>query len=411
MGWKRFITTITTAAVILSASAYCKENIYKINIIKVRKAEQKTGKHIIYYKVKPGDTLYGILKKYGLPLKMIGEVIKLNKIKNPNLILKGQVLKIPLPGVKKNKNKKRFRISKNVMPDFSPVINGRGSKIYKKGMILLNSGTINLQQNPVITIAGNSYIIDLNRNLTKQEVKELQNVGYKIIKNKKQLRKLVEENILNTFGSFEANGTIKLGIFDKLTYHYDYLIYDMETGSTKIFNMTPDTPKELKNLLAAYGITVEQPKIKVERGNPGTVKILTGTNIEKIIELIHILTGERAVKDGGGYSFNKLKIFVVKEMTSPEEITKKKMAGFTIVKIYPDMRKNIREAVNAIPFAIQKIRLIIVEPPGTEGKRSKFEIRGFSIDTPKNHYFVIPGVEKPEEIPYMVARGINLIIY
>ncbi|WP_457569336.1 LysM peptidoglycan-binding domain-containing protein [Desulfurobacterium sp.] len=411
MGWKRFITTIAAVSVILPASAYCKKNIYKINIIKVRKAEQETGKHIIYYKVKPGDTLYGILKKYGLPLKMIGEVVKLNKIKNPNLILKGQVLKIPLPGVKTTKKRQKFKISSKVTPDFSPVINGKGSKIYKNGMILLNSGTINLKQNPVITVGGNNYIIDLNNNLTEEEIKELQNIGYKVVKNEKQLRKLVEENLLNTFGSFEANGTIKLGIFDKLTYHYDYLIYDMETGSTKIFNMTPDTPKELRNLLAAYGITVEQPKIKVERGNPGIVKILTGTNIEKITELIHILTGEKAVKDEDGYSFNKLKIFVVKEMTSPEEITKKKMAGFTIVKIYPDMRKNIREAVNAIPFAIQKIKLIIVEPPGTDGKRSRFEIKGFSIDTPENNYFVIPGVEKPEEIPYMVSRGVNLIIY
>ncbi|WP_456397628.1 LysM peptidoglycan-binding domain-containing protein [Desulfurobacterium sp.] len=411
MDWKHFITTIATVSIILPTSAYCRNNIYKINIIKIRKAEQRTRKHIIYYKVKPGDTLYGILRKYNLPLKMLGEVVKLNKIKNPNLILKGQVLKIPLPGVKRNKTRKRFKISKNVIPDFSPVINGKGSKIYKKGMILLKSGMVNLQQNPVITIAGNNYIIDLNRNLTEEEIKELQNIGYKIIKDEKQLRKLVEENLLNTFGSFEANGTIKLGTFDKLTYHYDYLIYDMETGSTKIFNITPDTPKELKNLLAAYGITVEQPKMKYEKGNPGIVKILIGTNIEKITELIHILTGEKAVKDENGYSFNKLKIFVVKEMASPEEITKKKMAGFTIVKIYPDMRKNIREAVNAIPFAIQKIKLIIVEPPGTNGKRSRFEIRGFSIDTPENNYFVIPGVEKPEEIPYMVSRGINLIIY
>ncbi|WP_456426756.1 LysM peptidoglycan-binding domain-containing protein [Desulfurobacterium sp.] len=408
MGWKRFIAALL---IILPAPAYGSRNIYKINIIRIRKAQENTGKKIIYYKIKPGDTLYGILRKYNLPLKMIGEVAKLNKLKNPNLILKGHILKIPLPGVKKKGVKEKFKIANNVVPDFFPIINGRGFRSYKKGMILLNSGTVNLQQNPVVTTGGNNYIIDLNNNLTEQEIKELQNIGYKVIKNKNQLRKLVEENLLNTFGSFEANGTIKLGTFDRLTYHYDYLIYDMETGSTKIFNLTPDTPKELKNLLSAYGITVEQPEAKSEKGESGTLKILTGTNIEKITELIHLLTGEKAIKDGNGYSFNRHKIFVVKEMTSPEEITKKKMAGFTIAKVYPDMGKSIREAVNTIPFAIQRIKLIIVEPPGTEGKRSRFEIKGFSIETPNRTYFLIPGVEKPEEIPYLISRGINLIVY
>ncbi|WP_456438407.1 LysM peptidoglycan-binding domain-containing protein [Desulfurobacterium sp.] len=408
MGWKRFIAALL---IILPAPAYGSRNIYKINIIKIRKAQENTGKKIIYYKIKPGDTLYGILRKYNLPLKMIGEVAKLNKLKNPNLILKGHILKIPLPGVKKKGVKEKFKVANNVVPDFSPIINGKGARTYKKGMILLNSGMVNLQQNPVVTTGGSSYIIDLNNNLTEQEIKELQNIGYKVIKNKNQLRKLIEENLLNTFGSFEANGTIKLGTFDRLTYHYDYLIYDMETGSTKIFNLTPDTPKELKNLLSAYGITVEQPEAKFEKGKPGTLKILTGTNIEKITELIHLLTGEKAIKDGNGYSFNRHKIFVVKEMTSPEEITEKKMAGFTIAKVYPDMGKSIREAVNTIPFAIQRIKLIIVEPPGTEGKRSRFEIKGFSIETPNRTYFLIPGVEKPEEIPYLISRGINLIIY
>ncbi|WP_457567366.1 LysM peptidoglycan-binding domain-containing protein [Desulfurobacterium sp.] len=411
MGWKRIITIAAAASILLPQSGHCRKNVYRINIIKVNKALSGKGKNIIYYRVKPGDTLYGIMRKYNIPLKMIGEVVKLNKLKNPNLILKGQVLKIPLPGVKTNKKIKELKVAKSVIPDFSPVINGSGYKIYRKGMILLNSGTINMQQNPVITAGDQNYIIDLNRNLTEEEIKELEKIGYSIVKDQKQLRKLIEQRLLNTFGSFEANGTIKLGTFDKLQYHYDYLIYDMETGSTKIFNLSPDTPLELKNLLAAYGITVEQPKAKFEKGNPGSVKILTGSNVDKIAELIHLLTGEKAVKDKSGYTFNKLKIFIVREMTAPEDITKKKMEGFTVVKIYPDMEKNLREAVNAIPFAIQKIKLIIVEPPGTNGSRSKFEIRGFSVDTPEKNYFIIPGVEKPEEIPYLTSRGINLIIY
>lgn len=45
------------------------------------------------YKVKKGDTLYKIAKKYNTT---VDELVKLNNIKDPDLIITGQVLKIPV---------------------------------------------------------------------------------------------------------------------------------------------------------------------------------------------------------------------------------------------------------------------------------------------------------------------------
>ena len=46
----------------------------------------------IYYKVRRGDTLCFISKMYNIPLD---KIIRLNDIKNPNLIFPNQILKIP----------------------------------------------------------------------------------------------------------------------------------------------------------------------------------------------------------------------------------------------------------------------------------------------------------------------------
>lgn len=50
------------------------------------------GGRIIYHIVQPGDTLYKISKLYNVQL---GELIKLNEIKDPSHIFVGQTLKIP----------------------------------------------------------------------------------------------------------------------------------------------------------------------------------------------------------------------------------------------------------------------------------------------------------------------------
>lgn len=55
-----------------------------------KKSEPKKTQ-IIRYKVKKGDTLSKIAKKYGTT---VDKIAKTNKLKNPNLIYRGQVLKI-----------------------------------------------------------------------------------------------------------------------------------------------------------------------------------------------------------------------------------------------------------------------------------------------------------------------------
>lgn len=55
------------------------------------KAKKQSKPTVIRYKVKKGDTLSKISKKYGVS---VAKIAKDNKIKNPNLIRRGQVLKI-----------------------------------------------------------------------------------------------------------------------------------------------------------------------------------------------------------------------------------------------------------------------------------------------------------------------------
>ena len=43
------------------------------------------------YKIKWGDTLYGISRRYGVP---IATIVRLNRIQNPNLIYAGQTIRI-----------------------------------------------------------------------------------------------------------------------------------------------------------------------------------------------------------------------------------------------------------------------------------------------------------------------------
>lgn len=44
-----------------------------------------------YYVVRPEDTLYAIASRYGIT---VGDIQKMNKLGNPNLIFPGQILKL-----------------------------------------------------------------------------------------------------------------------------------------------------------------------------------------------------------------------------------------------------------------------------------------------------------------------------
>jgi lysozyme len=67
------------------------KNPNKIYVGQKIKIKGAASNNPVYYTVKPGDTLSGIAKKYGTTVR---ELVKMNNIKNPNLIYVGQKIRI-----------------------------------------------------------------------------------------------------------------------------------------------------------------------------------------------------------------------------------------------------------------------------------------------------------------------------
>jgi len=65
------------------------------------------------YTVKPGDSLIKIAKKYNVPVK---EIIKANNLKKPYTIYVGQKLKIPVKTPQKNQSKNTKIVIHKVKP-------------------------------------------------------------------------------------------------------------------------------------------------------------------------------------------------------------------------------------------------------------------------------------------------------
>ena len=52
---------------------------------------EAAGGYDKYYEVKPGDTLWGISRRFGIS---VDKLVRLNAIKNPDVLRVGQVLKL-----------------------------------------------------------------------------------------------------------------------------------------------------------------------------------------------------------------------------------------------------------------------------------------------------------------------------
>ncbi len=378
--------------------------VYEIRIVKYKDTKEINNHNFIVYKVKPGDTLSGIMKKFKLPPTMMDTIADVNKIKNPNLIYAGQKLKLPV-GTRDSSRRKLKKIE-----NLLPAIRMLGGKIDKSGAIFLKSGRVDLKKNPKISINGKKFILDLTDSLNRKLKEELGAIGIRVIK-PEELKKLLEDIINLNFGIIEKNGKLVLGVKDVLTYKYDYLSYNISTGNRMVINLKRDTPRTLVNLLKTYGVEVLQPEGKEFEGKVGKLRILSGSGVEKIAELMKIVTGEKGALKISGIEFPENHLFVAFDFVDPEEKVKLELEGYKVVVLSGDFIRDVEKIFSLIPIAYKRVNLIVVEPPGSNGERSKFEIPGLLISTEKRDWFLIDCVDKPEEIPYLRSRGVNLIIY
>ncbi len=379
--------------------------LYRVRIVKKVSIEQKASGKVIYYKVKKGDRLLKILKEFGIPPKKLSLVAEMNKIKNPNVIYPGQKIKLPLG---RNLVHGRFKLQKEER--FSAVLKELGVLVEGSGFILLNSGVVDFSKTPKIIQDNESFILDLNNQLTEDQIGELKSIGIGVLKGKKEFRELFEKQLISSFGSYDTNGTLSFGNRDRLVYRYDYSVFDESTGKLKIFNLSADTPYYLRRLMRAYGVDVYQPEVSDERGQFGKLKILSGNYLEKLAGLVTLVTGFVG-KFGEGISFEKMSLFIAKPNSDPERISLYRMKGFRTVILSNDFLNDVVKVLNSLAVPSERVKLVVVEPPGTSGKRSKFIINGLMVHARDRDWFMIDGVEKVDEIPYLRSRGVNLIIY
>ncbi len=393
-----------------SAFAKSKSPTYKISIVKRSVKVNKSSKGFIYYKVKPGETLYRILRRFHVPLRYMGRILKINHLKAPKYLRAGQVIKLPqsygMEGVSSSSELKLYSST-----DYANFLRKLGIKVVSHGIILLNSGEVNLSSTPLFKISDEKYLLDLKKILSNAQINELKGLGYGVVRKPSGVSPAVQDFLLVHYGAFDTNGTIEVGNRDRLTYHYDFAVYDPATGQVKVFNLKPDTPKTLRALLGSYGVLVYQPPAKSEGEKLGELKIVVGSPLEKIGSIVSVLTGEKAFLSGGVVFFKKSKIAIASQSANAAVVSRLKLKGYRIIDFSGNLKGDLINVISQIPLMIQKIRLVIVEPPGSKGKRSKFEIPGYIVQTPKENWFLLDYVERLEEIPYMRSRGVNIVFY
>jgi len=399
---KRALATFISL-VFLSSSAY--SEVYQINIVKERKSSEKPSRFIIY-RVKFGDTLIKIMNMFKIPKHFLYEIVRINKIKNPNLIYTGQKIKLPSfsePAVRKEPGRKFF--------EEIDLLKRLGGRIRTRGAIFVGDKEISFKKNPLVSLNGKDYLIDFG-DLSQSLKRKIEELGINVLSPKK-IGNLIDEYVESNFSEVSKNGKFILGSRDVLTYNYDYLVYDTVSGRRIVINRTPETPPPLKRLLSAYGITVVEPKfINPSPGEGwGKLKILKGEGIEKIANLISLLTGEKPKEIESGVLFQKKGIAVVYDSITPEERVRLEVNGNRVFVLTGNFLYDVENILSLVPIANKEVRLILNEPPGTKGKRSTFKIVGLLINAPKESWFLIDSVEKPEEIDYLRFRGVNLIFY
>ena len=395
------------ASLLISNESLADNRIYKIRIVKrVFKKEARVEK-VIYYKVKPGDTLYKILKKLKVPPKKLSLVVKINKIKNPDLIYAGQKLKIPF---REKLSRLHFKVrGKN--KDLSPLMKSLGVQVLNSGFILLNSGTVDFSETPKISVGNRSFILDMGNRIGGDQEEELKSIGIGVLRGNDELREVIESQLISSFGSYDSNGTLKFGSMDRLIYRYDYSVFDESSGTLKVFNLKADTPYFLRMLLKSYGVLVKQPEGLEEKGYVGKLKVLSGNSIGKVAEFVNLITGSSGVYNNGLFVFRDLKLFIAPENADFEKISDYKMRGFKIAIVSEDFLSNVKKLLEILAIPYEKIKLVVVEPPGTSGERSKFSLKGLMVHARDRDWFMVDSVEKMEEIPYLRSRGVNLIFY
>jgi len=383
---------------------------YQINVVK-EQVSPELEKRFVIYRVKKGDTLLKIMKRFKIPRRLLYKVAKLNKIKNPNLIYVNQVIKLPVgngaPVVKvKRKVRKNLGEERELQ-----LIQRLGGKVNRDGYLFVGSRKISLRKNPLVTVGGKRFLIDFS-GLPVNVKKTLSETGISVV-NRNSLGTVLESAISANFSSVQKNGTLIVGENDVLTYHYDYLAYNRFTGQRTVINRSPDTPPTLKNLLLSYGIAVVEPPFKVpdDREGWGELKLLTGGGLSKISQLIYLLTGKKGREIPEGMVFPDLKLAVVYDYITPEKRTNLELQGYKVFVLTGNFLNDVESILSLIPLANKFVKLVLYEPPGTNGKRSKFVIEGLLISSLKRDWFMVDSFDKPEEIPYLRYRGVNLIVY
>ena len=383
---------------------------YQINVVK-EQVSPKVEKRFVVYRVKRGDTLLKIMKRFKIPRRLLYRIAKLNNIKNPNLIYAGQVIKLPVgegaPVVKAaRKIPEKLKEERELQ-----LIRRLGGRINREGYLFVGNKNISFRKNPLITVGEKRFLLDFT-GISGKVRRVLSGLGITVV-DKNSLNKVLESAISANFSSLQKNGTLIIGENDVLTYHYDYLAYNRFTGQRTVINTTPDTPPTLKNLLLAYGVAVVEPRFEVpdSREGWGELKILTGGGLDKIAGLIYLLTGKKGQKIPEGIVFPDLKLAVVYDYITPEKRTELELQGNKVFILTGNFLNDVESILSLVPIANKFVKLVLYEPPGTKGKRSKFVIEGLLISSPEKDWFMVDSFDKPEEIPYLRYRGVNLIVY
>ncbi len=396
--------------VALTAISEAEGKVYQLNLVKKSNLRKPHYTNLIVYRVKRGDTLLKIMEKFKIPPRYLKEIVRLNKLKNPNLIYAGQKLRLPA-GIKGIFQKKRKKERSNSLLAGIKLI---GGKVENEGILFLSSGNINYSKFPKVEINGKNYIVDFSKSLSNQIKEEIRSLGMEIL-DKEGLSELIRKGLAESFSSLKENGKLILGFNDVLTYKYDFLGYNRSTGRRTIINLSSDTPKPLVNLLKAYDIDLLQPprkKTDIRKGEgEGKLKILSGNGLEKLASAINIVTGEPVKETEIGIELPSNKVYVLYDIVEPEERVKLELKGYRTLTLTGNFITDLRNIFDMIPVVNKPIRLIVTEPPFTKGKRSRFEITGLLVNYKDKEWFLVDSVEKPEEIPYLIYRGVNLIIY
>jgi len=381
--------------------------VYQIDIVKERAESSSEGKFVLY-KVRRGDTLLKILRRHKIPARLLYQVAKLNNLKNPNLIYEGQVIKLPVGNqfVKSKRSKKREREAQ------FKLLKTLGAKVKREGYLFTETGKVDLKSSPMVQVGQRRFIVDFSGQIDRKIRLELADAGFSVI-DERGFESLIDQLISQNFTSIQKKGRLILGAKDVLVYNYDYMGYNKFTGQRTVINTLPDTPQPLVTLLNAYGIAVVQPprvEPKTKEGN-GTLRIIKGDGITKINSLIKVLTGKGGVKTDYGIRFPELRLHVVYDFVTPEEKVKLELGGDRVVVLTGNFLYDVENILTLVPLANKLVELILYEPPQTKGKRSRFTVKGLLVSTPKRDWFLIDSVDRPEEIPYLLYRGVNLIIY